>query len=65
MKISRKKIMLCLAQQNLTCKLLAGKIGMQANNLSTVLSRGSCQPSTAARIAEGLGVPISDILEEE
>lgn len=63
MKISRNKIMLCLAAQNLTCKALANKIGMQANNLSTVLSRGSCQPITAARIAEGLGVAVEQITE--
>lgn len=65
MKISKQRIQLYLAEQNLTAKALAEKIGMMPQNLSGILSRGACQPVTAARIANGLGVSVAEIMKEE
>lgn len=65
MKISKQRIQFYMAEQRLTTKKLAEKIGMMPQNLSGILSRGSCQPVTAARIADGLGVDVADIVEKE
>ena len=32
---------------------------------STIKNRGTCWPSTAAKIAKGLGVEVEEILESE
>ena len=39
------------------------KIRMKPQNISNILSRGTCLPVTAARIADGLGVAVTDIME--
>lgn len=64
MKISKKKIMWILAEKELTWSALAERIGMGRQNLSTIMGRGTCAPATAGKLAKGLGVPISDIVEE-
>ena len=64
MRISKRKIQFLMAEQNLTAKKLAEKIGMMPQNFSGILSRGSCQPVTAARIADALGVSVRKIAEE-
>lgn len=64
MQISKQAIQFFMAEQKLTAKKLAEKIDMMPQNLSGILSRGSCQPVTAARIAEGLGVPVRKIMRE-
>lgn len=65
MLISKKRIQFLMARQNLTAKALAEKIGMKPQNLSSILGRCNCKPVTAARIAEGLGVDIEEIVNEE
>lgn len=65
MKISKKNIQIYLADQKMSMKQLAAKIDMMPQNLSAVLNRGSCNPTTAARIAEGLGVDVTAIMKEE
>lgn len=65
MQISKAKIMHLMADRKLTAKALAEKMDMRPQNLSTILNRGYCKPITAARIAEGLGVPVSEIIKEE
>lgn len=64
MRICKQQILVYMAMNNFNMKHLAQKIDMQANNLSTILSRGTCRPETAARIAEGLGVTVMDIIKE-
>ena len=65
MLISKQRIQFCMAEQKITATALAERIGMKPQNLSSILTRGSCNPVTAARIAEGLGVDIADIVREE
>lgn len=64
MKISKQVILFILASQRRTMKSLAEVIGMKPQNLSMILNRGSCNPVTAARIADGLGVNIQEITKE-
>lgn len=65
MKIDKSRVRLFMAEQKLTNKAVAKRIGMHANNLSAVLNRGSCNPVTAARIAEGLGIHVSEIVKKD
>lgn len=65
MRISKRQIKNYMAMNGLQVKDLAKKMGTQPNNLSTILTRGTCRPETAARIADGLGVTVMDIVEEE
>ena len=54
-----------MAEQGLTKKALAEKSGMSAQNVSTIIRRGTCEPVTAGKLAAGLGVPVADILRNE
>lgn len=65
MKISKQTIQLILARQGATAKDLADKIEMQPQNFSGILNRGTCRPTTAVRIANGLGVDVTEILAKE
>ncbi len=64
MEISKRKIKTLMAAQALTTRALAGRMHTQANNLSTVLTRGTCHPETATKIANALGVSVREIIEE-
>lgn len=65
MLISKQRIQFLMAKQKLTATALAERIGMKPQNLSSILGRGSCKPVTAARVAEGLGVDVTEIMKEE
>lgn len=65
MEISKRKIKILMGMQCLTTKALAEKMGMQGNNLSTILTRGTCRPETARKLASALGVDIREIIKEE
>lgn len=65
MKISNRKIKTLMAMQALTTKALAERMNTQANNLSTVLTRETCRPETAIKIADALGVSVAEIVKEE
>lgn len=65
MKISNRKIKTLMAMQALSTKALAERMNTQANNLSTVLTRGTCRPETAIKIVDALGVSVAEIVKEE
>lgn len=65
MRISKHKIKILMATQELTTKALAEKMNAHANNLSTILMRETCRPETAARIAKALGVQLEEIVKED
>lgn len=52
-----------LAERGMTKKALSEVCGISAQNVSTVIRRGTCEPRTAGRLAKGLGVDIADITE--
>lgn len=64
MEISKRKIKVLMAKQALTTKALAERMNTQANNLSTILTRQTCRPETAVRIANALGVDVTEITED-
>lgn len=65
MRINKQRVRITMAINGLTTKALAERMNTQANNLSTILTRGTCRPETANRIATALGVDVADILEKE
>lgn len=63
MKINARKIELLLVERNMTKTALAEKSGISRQNISTILGRGTCEPRTAAKLTNGLGVEIHKIIE--
>lgn len=64
MRISKEKIELLQARKGLGVLELAELAGVSRQNISIIKNRGTCMPKTAARIAAGLGVDVTEILEE-
>lgn len=65
MKINTHKIKLILAEREMTRADLAERCGISRQNVSTILTRGTCQPKTIGKLAKGLGIPLEEITEEE
>ena len=63
MKISATRIDTILADRGMTKAALADRAGISRQNISTIIRRGTCEPKTAGKLAAGLGVAVSDILE--
>ena len=64
MHVSANRIEVMLAEQGITKKALAEKCGVSAQNISTIVRRGTCEPKTVGKLAAGLGCRVEDILEE-
>lgn len=65
MKIDTKKVAVILAEQGLTKTAFAERCGVSRQNISTILGRGTCEPATAGKLANGLGVPVTEIVKED
>lgn len=65
MKLNTTKIALILADRELTRAALAEKCGISRQNISTILTRGTCEPKTAGKLAKGLGIDPAEIIKEE
>ena len=65
MKIDSIKIKLILAEREMTRTELATLCGISRQNVSTVLTRGTCEPKTAGKIAKALGVDAREIVKED
>lgn len=65
MKINVNKIKVILAERGMTRTELAICAGMSRQNISTILTRGTCELKTAGKIAKGLGIPVTEIMKEE
>lgn len=64
MTINAQYIETKIAEQGLTKKALAASCGISAQNVSTIIRRGTCEPKTAGKLAAGLGVLVADIIKE-
>lgn len=62
-KIDKRKLEIAMARAKLNRDTMARKAGMPIPTVSNVFGRGSCKPATAGRIAEALGVDVTEILE--
>ena len=63
MKINVLKVNILLAEKQMTQTQLAEKCEFTRQNVSKILAKGRCAPATAGRIAAGLGVHVSEIVE--
>ena len=63
MNINVAKIEALLAERGMTKKDLAVECGISRQNISTIVRRGTCEPKTAGKLAAGLGVIVTDIME--
>ena len=64
MDIKARYIEARMAELGLTKKALAANCGISAQNVSTIIRRGTCEPRTAGKLAAGLGVPVAEIIAE-
>ncbi len=64
MKINSKKLEIMCAELEITKTELSKRTGISRQNLSTIIGRGTCLPITAAKLAKGLNVDLSEILAE-
>lgn len=65
MKINVYQIKLILAEREMTRSDLAERCGISRQNVSTILTRGTCEPKTVGKLAKGLGIPLEEITEED
>ena len=65
MKISKRKIELLLAEKRITSSTLAELSGLSRQSVSAIKQRGTCNPTTAAKLAKGLCVDVAEIIEKE
>ena len=63
MKISANRIEIIMAKRGMTKAALANGCGVSRQNISTIIRRGTCEPKTAGKLAAGLGVEVSEIVE--
>lgn len=64
MKLDTFTIKKHMANKRLTVADLARLMGIARQNLSTILTRGTCSIINAGRIADALNVPIEEICKE-
>lgn len=66
MKVSINPIKLTVqsVKSNMTVEGLAKKSGICVSTLSKIRTGGQCRLETAVRIANALGVEVTDLLEE-
>lgn len=65
MKINTTKIALILAHRQMTRAALADMCGISRQNVSTILTRGTCEPKTVGKLAKGLGIDPVEIIKED
>lgn len=65
MKINTNKVILILAERGLTKSEFAELSGISRQSISTILGRGTCNTATAAKLAKGLGVAVTEIVKED
>lgn len=65
MRVSREKIEYIMAGKGWTSAETAEKSGISRQNFSTIKLRGTCAPATAGKLARGLGVSVTEIIEKE
>lgn len=61
MRINAEKVEILLAEQGKTKQALSRECGISAQSISTIIRRGSCEPRNAGKLAEALGVHVTEI----
>ena len=64
-RVDRIKLIAEMARQNITGIELAEKSGVSRSSIQAMRSGKSCNRNTVIHVVRALGVPVSDIIEEE
>ena len=64
MQISNKKVELAMAKKCLTITQAAEQAGISRQRFSIILNQKNVTPRTAGNIARGIGVDVTEILED-
>jgi len=64
MRIDRVKLIAEMARQDLTTLDLAETSGLSRGTITAIRSGRSCSKDSAEKLAQGLGVDVSDIIEK-
>lgn len=64
MRVDRVKLIAEMARQDLTVLALVERSGLSRVTITGVRSGKSCSKASAEKLAKGLGVPVSEILEK-
>lgn len=65
MRLSRRKIDIAMARKQMTVTQLAKAYGVSRARINVVLNQREVSTVSAGRMAEALGVDVTEILEEE
>lgn len=65
MRIDRKKLAHLLIDEDITIKQLAEKVGVSRQTISNIKQGKRCMDVIGYRIADVLGVDVTEILERE
>lgn len=65
MRLSRSKIDIAMARKQMTVTQLAKAYGVSRARINVVLNQREVSTVSAGRMAEALGVDVTEILEEE
>ena len=65
MKIDSIKIKLLMAEQGINQSALAERCGIARQNISAMLTRGTCSIAKVGNLAKALGVDARQIVKEE
>lgn len=65
MELNTSKINLISAEKGLTRSELSKICGLSRQSISTIITRGTCSVVSAGKIAQGLGVPVAEIVKVE
>ena len=64
MKVDGMKIKLILADMEISQTVLSERTGISKQNISLILSRGTCTITNAGKLAKALGVEVREIVKE-
>lgn len=63
MTVSKEKVNIILARKQITAAALCETAGFSRNRLYAILNSKKVSPKTAGRVAEALGVDVTEIIE--
>lgn len=65
MRINRSKMLILLADTQISQTRLAALSGVSRQTLSYIMNGKACRPAIAGKIAKALGVDVTEIIEKE
>lgn len=64
MKLNRDKINICMARNKMTVQQLADRYGVSRARINIILNQREVSVISAGRMAEALGVDVTEIIEQ-